>query len=549
MKSWAPGRLARQFFSSIVFRVLASIITIIVVVSAAYSMVSFVLVRDRWTSLTYDCADRTSELVKAATHYGMLLNRKEEVHHTIRQIAGSQGVAGIRIFNKSGTIVFSADAAQIGQTVNETTDACLGCHQDNLPKSELSQAGRARTYTTPEGETILAVINPIHNDPECGNGGCHANAGEGAILGVLDVQMSLAGMEAELQKSQFHMVWMTVLLILLIGAGAMVSMVLWVRRPLRKLYAGTTAVARGDLSTRIDIQGHDEIGSVARGFNKMATDLERAREELTQWSETLEEKVIEKTRELGRAEQQVLRMDKLASLGKLSATVAHELNNPLAGILNYSMLAQRTIEESTLSSATKTELCRYLDLIAKESGRSGDIVRNLLLFAKRTAVDVQPVGVNEIVERSLMLVRHHLEISNVELKKQLLEGDDTIVCDAGQIQQAVVALLVNAVEAMAPGGGGTIGVTITGDATHVSIEVSDTGQGIAPETLPDIFEPFFSTKNEQAGVGLGLSVVFGIAQAHGGSIEVSSSPQRGTKFCLTVPRGAKSESGEKNGKH
>ena len=157
-----------------------------------------------------------------------------------------------------------------------------------------------------------------------------------------------------------------------------------------------------------------------------------------------------------------------------------------------------------------------------------------------------PVDLNEVVERSLMLVRHHLEISGVKLHSELLSGDSQIVADAGQLQQALVALLVNAVEAMKglEAGEGELTVRLRGDADEVQIDVADTGVGIPPEVLPQIFEPFFSTKETENGVGLGLAVVYGIVQRHGGRIEVESQVGQGTVFHLRLPRHAESHEEE-----
>jgi two-component system NtrC family sensor kinase len=288
------------------------------------------------------------------------------------------------------------------------------------------------------------------------------------------------------------------------------------------------------------------LARLAAAFNQMAGDLNAARQEITEWSQKLEDKVIEKTQELSRAQRQVLHMEKMASLGKLSATVAHELNNPLSGVLTYARLVRRELQGQALAPELQEELTRYLSLIEKECSRCGAIVQNLLLFARRTGAEMAPVDLNEVVERSLMLVRHHIEISGVKLRCELLKGNSTIVADAGQLQQALIALLVNAVEAMnGLEGEGELSVRLTGDNHEVQIDVADTGIGIPSDVLPQIFEPFFSTKEAENGVGLGLSVVYGIVQRHGGRIEVESQAGRGTVFHVQLPRHAISKSEER----
>jgi two-component system NtrC family sensor kinase len=334
----------------------------------------------------------------------------------------------------------------------------------------------------------------------------------------------------------------SLLMVALIGAASALFIYRVVRVPVRRLIAGTERVARGDLDTRIDVGTRNQIGQLAESFNSMTADLRKAREELTAWSEKLERKVVEKTDELSHAQQQIVQMEKMASLGKLSATVAHELNNPLAGIVTYAKLVARSLGEAGFEPGERDEVARYLDLIQKESLRCGDIVRNLLVFARVSGGEFALQRLNPILERAVMLVRHHLEIKGIRLAFVPLGGDDQVVCDADQVQQALLALLVNAVEAMPQGG--TLTLRGDGDEGTVRLVVSDTGVGIPPDALPHIFEPFFSTKEGGTGVGLGLSVVYGIAQRHGGRVEVDSAVGRGTTFTLHLPRnpGAKAPS-------
>jgi two-component system NtrC family sensor kinase len=307
-----------------------------------------------------------------------------------------------------------------------------------------------------------------------------------------------------------------------------------------QLYEGTRRIADGDLDTRVEVRGRHELARLAESFNRMAGDLRTARRELTEWSQKLEDKVVEKTEELSRAQRQVLQMEKMASLGKLSATVAHELNNPLTGVLTYAGLVRRELADQPIATAVRDELTQYLSLIERECKRCGTIVQNLLLFARPTGTEMTPVDLNQVVQRSLMLVRHHLEISGVKLHCEPLSGDSQMVADEGQLEQALIALLVNAVEAMncLPRGDGQLSVHLRGTADEVEIDVADNGVGIPADVLPLIFEPFFSTKEAENGVGLGLSVVYGIVQRHGGRIEVESQVGQGTVFHVRLPRSA-----------
>jgi two-component system NtrC family sensor kinase len=270
----------------------------------------------------------------------------------------------------------------------------------------------------------------------------------------------------------------------------------------------------------------------------MVADLSLARRTVTEWSQTLEQRVVEKTDALRRAQHQVLHMEKMASLGKLSASVAHELNNPLAGMLTYARLVKREIHEQPLASEVRDELERYLSVVEQECRRCGEIVKNLLVFARRTDTRMAAIQLNPVVQRSLMLVQHHLAMRSVRLQTALLDHDDQMVADADQLQQALLALFVNAVEALdpVPPDQRVLSVRLRAGPDDLWIDVADTGVGIPADVLPHIFEPFFSTKQKESGVGLGLAVVYGIIHRHGGTIDVESQPGQGATFHLRLPR-------------
>jgi len=310
-----------------------------------------------------------------------------------------------------------------------------------------------------------------------------------------------------------------------------------INRPIRLLFRGTERVANGDLDTHIETHTQDELGQLAGAFNRMTDGLRTARGELTSWSDKLEQKVVEKTAELGRVQRHVVQIEKMASLGKLSATVAHELNNPLAGILNYARLSERELEDLDCPE-NHEDLRRFLGFIQKESSRSGDIVRNLLLFARPSGGDFAPAHLAEIVERSVMLVHHHLDMNDVLLEVNVSPNADELVCDAAQVQQALVALLINAVEAMGANTDRRLTIQSVAKSETMEIQVTDTGVGISETALPHLFEPFFSTKENENGVGLGLAVVYGIVSRHGGHIEVESKIGEGTSFFVHLPRRA-----------
>lgn len=521
---------------SLGFRLLVPLFLTVGAVLAVHALLSLDATRAHFMQLVREEVKRSSSLVQKATHDGMLQNRLDEVQTTVERLAEAPDVAALRIFDKRGNIVMSAKHEEIGARIDIGAEPCLSCHRSGAPMS----TARLEEIQMPrkDGDEVLRHLVVIPNETKCGGAGCHGPVSEAPVLGVLDVEMSMDPVEATVAAAQRQFVWATVVLLVVIGVVAAVFVQRLVHTPVTLLREGTMRIAAGDLGTRIAVKGRHELADLGAAFNRMAQDLGAARAELQEWSRSLEVKVVAKSEELQRAHRQVLHMEKMASLGKLSATVAHELNNPLTGVLTYAKLVDRELRDQPIPDAVRAELQRYLSLIQKECVRCGDIVKNLLLFARHRGAEMAPCDVNDLVDRALMLVRHHLEISGIQVRHEPLRGDSRFVADAGQIQQGLLALLMNAVEAMRGPGqeGGELHVRVTGDAYEVCIDVGDTGVGIPPEILPQIFEPFFSTKNEESGVGLGLAVVYGIVQRHGGRIDLESTPGQGTTFHLHLPR-------------
>jgi signal transduction histidine kinase len=232
---------------------------------------------------------------------------------------------------------------------------------------------------------------------------------------------------------------------------------------------------------------------------------------------------------------QILHQDKMMSLGRLAASVVHEINNPLSGILNYSRLMIKILKKGELTPTWQGKFIAYLDLIEKESDRCAQIVSNLLAFSRKSPPSFAPVHVPDLLNRCIALSRHKLELQNIRLTNRVQAGLHPVEGDFNQLQQCVINLLFNAADAMPEGGEIHISAHVEPQKTHLVISVEDTGTGIVPEILPHIFEPFYTTKKEGYGVGLGLSTVYGIMEQHNGSVDVRNRPDAGTVFLLKLP--------------
>ncbi len=231
----------------------------------------------------------------------------------------------------------------------------------------------------------------------------------------------------------------------------------------------------------------------------------------------------------------ILHQDKMMSLGRLAASVVHEINNPLSGILNYLRLMLRILNEEQLNQERLEKFQHYLQLVENETDRCSQIVGSLLNFSRISPPAFGEVRIEELVERCILLSRHKFELSHIRLESNIQENIPPVKGDFNQLQQCIINLIFNAIDAMPEGG--TLTLTGYHDSAKgkVVISVKDTGRGIDPDDLPYIFEPFFTTKSQAYGVGLGLSTVYGIMERHDGSVEVSSHPGAGAVFMLNIP--------------
>ena len=507
-------------------RLIVWLLTTIIVTFAVVGYLNIRLHRQHLEAATELSAERVSDLVKRSTSQFMLHNDREGLHQMMATIASEPGVTRIRIFNQEGRITYSTDIRETGAYVEKDAEACYGCHAAGQPLTHLDRPDRFRIYRA-DGGRVMGVINPIENQPACSNADCHAHPPEQKILGVLDTNLSLARADAGLAEGTRSMFAYTVLAALVVSL--LTGCLTWwmVGRPLRLLKRGTEHLADGDLGSHVELDSADEIGDLAASFNSMSEQLAEARG-------TLELRVEQKTRELKNAHVQMLQAEKLASIGKLAAVVAHEINNPLAGVLVYAKLLRKWANAGA-DPARVGEMREALQIMESEVLRCGEIVRNMLTFARATPMNLEWNELNRIAERCVRLVQHKLQLANIQAHIEVPDDLPPVWCDAGQIEQLLLALVINAIEAMPRGGNLWLRAHVAGPE-HIELQVEDDGPGIPPEFQSRIFEPF-QTMKESGGVGLGLAVVQQIVERHQGRIELRSEVGRGTTFLITLPLG------------
>jgi two-component system NtrC family sensor kinase len=481
-------------------------------------------------------ASQFSDTVKRSIHYAMLQNRWEDAFQIMKTIGAQEEVARVRVFTREGAILFSTDPQEVGRTVDTRAESCHACHAAERPLERLALPDRARVFADAAGRRLLGMITPLYNEPGCSQG-CHAHAPATRVLGVLDITLSLARVDAEIRSFTVRTVAWGAASVLLLAGLLIVAVRRSVLRPVRELVEGTRAIARGEFGQRIAVRSADEIGELGASFNRMADALGRTRAELDALVATLEQRVEERTRELRETRDALVRTEKLASLGRLSASIAHEINNPLSGILTYTKLIGRRMRTHPPDSEGILAILQQLALVERETLRCTAIVHNLLDFARQREPSLQDVDLRAVVDEALSLVGNRLALQKVTVVRDCM-AVPAVRADFGQMRQAVVNLIFNACEAM-PGGGPLTIRTRRAEPVpgrpepDVEVVVADRGAGIPPEHLERIFDPFFTTKEK--GTGLGLSVVYGILEKHGGQVLVRSRVGEGTTVTLRLP--------------
>jgi two-component system NtrC family sensor kinase len=416
-----------MFGRNIAFKLTFGVVMTVLVGIAIYTFLS---IRSESRSLQTEVerhATQLSDAVKSDTEYDMLHNDRERIHESIRRIGQQASIDRVRVFNKAGEIIYSSDSADIGQMVDKRAEACDLCHGVGQPLERLETEDRTRTFRLdPESPRLLGIINPIYNAPSCWSAACHAHPESQTVLGVLDVTIPLVEVDRKIRRSQVGAVVMAVSAILLLSliVGLLVRRL--IHQPVQALLKGTRNVAGGNLAYRVEVDRQDELGMLAVSFNNM-------------------------TDKLAEARLQLFQSDKLASLGRLAAGVAHEINNPLTAVLTYSSYLLKR-------SQGQPDMHKDLQVIVSETIRCREIVKNLLDFARQTVPKKRKADVNEIVSRAVKVIENQLSLGRVTLDLDLDAELPNVTVDANQIQQVFINLLVNAADAIGDNDG-TIRIT------------------------------------------------------------------------------------------
>ena len=470
-----------------------------------------------------------SDTINSSIHYDMLHDRREEAYLIMSAVGAQSQVEHLRIFDATGRIRFSTDAGEVGQVPDLRSTSCSPCHGDGQARLPLSIPERTRVSVRNDRQ-ILGAVTPIYNEPSCATASCHVHPTTQRVIGVIELGLRLDAIERESGALQQSTLWLSLLAALTLGTLTFVFTRQVVVRPVGRLVEGTRRLSAGDLKQRVPVKSSGELAVLESSFNEMGTALEATRAERDALLAGLERQVRERTEALERAQERLIQTEKLSSLGRLSASIAHEINNPLAGILTTAKLLIRTIGDAPDPQATW--MVRQLGLVQRETERCTAIVRNLLGFARERPLTLTDADVNVALDEALFLVQNQFALQNITLERDLAPVPP-VRADFGQLRQAFANIIINACDAMPKGGSLRVRTRALQPEQAVEVVIGDTGTGIPRELLSKVLDPFFTTKEK--GTGLGLSVVYGVVERHGGKLSIDSQPGAGTAVTIRLP--------------
>ncbi len=456
----------------------------------------------------------TDHLILGAVYGGVLLNRSIGTVDRIRELV----FQGDRFDNQDiGAVTIFQNDVRVSTTLSTTgSERVVGTRISSQVRDAVLRQGssfRGRAFAV--GDWYVSSYEPLRNY-------------HGRIIGMLGVgrlEKPYTSTRDRVILSFFGIATIGFICIIAITYHEIGKIML----PVSKMVAATRNIAAGRFDQEVQSSPqHGEIALLADSFNTMLKSLRQMRDDLEEWGRTLEEKVKQRSEELVAMQARVAQAERLASLGMLAAGVAHEINNPLGAILALTALTLEDVKEDDPNRENLQE-------VVKQSRRCRDIVKGLLEFSRHSQADTENVDLNKILQDTLFLVSKQAQFLNVTVVTHYHPQLPAVLANASELEQVVMNILINAVQAMDERG--IITITTSHNTTDESVEVliSDTGCGMPADKIDQIFDPFFTTKESGQGTGLGLSIAYGIITSHHGSISVDSEVGKGSTFKIRLP--------------
>ncbi len=543
----AKTRSGWWFRSSIYGRVVWVITLLSVMLFLLFGIIFRSVYEDHLNTTIRQSGNNIGSIVEGALYYSMLKNDKSALQSTLDIINTMPGIDEVNMYDHDDRLVYSTFSAD---TAGKPDPNCIGCHTDlytMFSRSEKSyriidSRSACIMNKSDKGHRQLLIRSPILNEQSCYTAYCHAHDRSEEVLGSLVIKIPLRDIDRTMQRSSTEFYILATIITVVLVASLILFTRSNIKKPLTNILLASEAVSRGDKSTRLEIRPNllDDMRVVSEAFNNMLDSLAAANKELENWSHQLEYKVQKKSEELSEIQNELIHVERIASLGKLSSSVAHEINNPLSGVLTYTKLVHKQLARLPVEEEAKQSMLRYLEVIETETKRCGDIVKGLLEFSRKDQKNYEHRHLHKIMHDTYNLMAHQMKMAEINFYTDFAAADDLIYCNENQVKQACVAILVNAQEAVTENGE-VVMRTSNPDGDHVRIDITDNGVGIAREDVSKIFQPFFSAKQKASGIGLGLAIVHGIVQSHKGRVEVDSELGKYTTLSIILPLAKKQE--------
>ena len=424
---------------------------------------------------------------------------RDEIETAIKSLTKTENIQSVSLCNHKGKIKYSTSDSVLNSTLSINHHSCSGCHLNENTVLEKIDYNHQLVYDAKLKKTWTII--PVYNSSTCSEAKCHIHKADEKILGVIEIEASTANVENALWQSHIKLMLFSLLIVIVVFLILRYFYQRLISRPVRELILGTQQVALGKLDYNIP-EGEAEFGELSHAFNKMQ-------------------------RNLKETQQQLIITEKLISIGKLSAGVAHEINNPLTGILSFT-------ESLIMDSDNDDPRIKDYNIIKREALRCRTIVKNLLDFTRQDAPELKSENINKTIEQTIEIIKHQAKFSKIKIRQDLADSLPGVLVDAGQIKQVLLNLLINAAESISNSGKITLRSRYLKSMNKIEITVEDTGKGIGKKNLAKIFEPFFSTKGGKTN-GLGLSISLQIIKNHNGECRVQSKLGHGTTFFVTLP--------------
>jgi len=530
-----------KFRSSIYSRVVYTITLLSIFLFVSFGIIFRSVNEQYLNTVIRQNGNNIGSMVEGALYYSMLENDKSALQRTLDVINTMSGIDDVNMYDSRDSLVYSSFSSD---NTSHSNPNCKSCHADihtMFPPLEKSYRiidvnSDCNMNMNDQTQRSLIIRSPIFNEKSCYTSDCHAHKETDVVLGSLIIKIPLSDLDAAIEKSSTEFFVLAIITTFLLVLFLILFTRKKIKAPLNAIIQASKDVSDGNMSKRLEIRHRqlDDMRMVSLAFNNMLDNLSAANLELQNWSQQLEYKVQKKSEELLEAQNELIHIERIASLGKLSSSVAHEINNPLSGVLTYTKLVHKQLSKLEADPLKKETMLQNLKVIESETKRCGDIVKGLLNFSRKDQQNFENLHLHAILKETYDLMSHQMRIENINFLIELTAHSDLIHCSQNQIKQACVAILVNASEAVADSGEIVIR-TKNPDENSIVLEIRDNGSGISPEDISHIFEPFFSAKQKASGIGLGLAIVHGIIQSHKATIDVSSELGKGTIMSLKIP--------------